>query len=112
MTLDSIPPEGRIRPGAGHLGTAATQGARNTGADRPSVSGSPRPAPPAVDQAELSPDVRELAAAEEIPSGTIPPERLKEILGRIAQGGHDQPEVLDATAEGVLRDLRSHSPEE
>ena len=112
MTLDSIPPDGRIRSGPGHLGAgAAAQGARQTGADRPSGPGSPRPAPPSVDQTEFSPEVRELAAAEEIPSGTIPPERLKEILGRLAHGGHDQPEVLDATTEGVLRDLRS-PPEE
>ncbi len=111
MTLDSIPPDGRIRPGAGHLGTGAAQGARQTGPDRASATGTPRPAPSAVDQADLSPEVRELAGAEEIPSGTIPPERLKEILGRLAQGGHDQPEVLDATTEGVLRDLRSHPQE-
>lgn len=111
MTLDSIPPDGRIRPGAGHLGTGAAQGTRSTGTDKPAAGGTPRPAPSAVDQTDLSPDVRELAAAEEIPAGTIPAERLREILGRLTQGDHDNPEVLEATTQGILRDLRSH-PEE
>ncbi len=111
MTLDSIPPDGRIRPGAGHLGTEAARGTRSAGTDGPAAGRTASPGRSTVDQAELSADVRELAAAEEIPAGTIPAERLREILGRLARGDHDQPEALDATTQGVLRDLRSH-PEE
>jgi hypothetical protein len=60
------------------------------------------------DKVELSSaaqELRELAAANRPESNTLSPERMKEILGRIADGFYDKPEVIDEVARRVETDL-------
>jgi len=62
----------------------------------------------ASDKVELSSAAQELgeiAAANRPESNTLSPERMKEILGRIADGFYDKPEVIDEVAKRVDGDL-------
>jgi hypothetical protein len=66
-----------------------------------------RPAP-APDQVELSEAARQLAERLGVEPGALaalPPERLKHILERVAQGYYDRPEVRDQVARRLLGDL-------
>ncbi len=65
-------------------------------------------ATPAQDSVQLSQTVRELQerlGLEAIPSGTLSPERLKEIVARVAGGHYDRPEVLEELARRLSADL-------
>ncbi len=60
------------------------------------------------DKVELSSaaqQLRELAATNRLQSNTLSPERMKQILGRIADGFYDSPEVIDELARRVETDL-------
>jgi hypothetical protein len=70
----------------------------------------PAPRPPGADQVELSDAARELLQRAGIePSGvsTLPRERMREVLQRIAQGFYDRPEVRDETLRRLSGDLES-----
>ena len=58
---------------------------------------------PAEDRVEFSSTAREIAGPRESGSG-LAPERVREVLDRIATGFYDQPHVLDQVAERVLQD--------
>ena len=42
---------------------------------------------------------------ERVPQGTLPPERMQEVLRRLTDNVYDRPEVRDAIARRVQRDL-------
>lgn len=66
------------------------------------------PAGTPQDSVQLSATVRELQerlGLEGIPSGTLTPEHLKEIVARVASGHYDQPEVLDELARRLASEL-------
>lgn len=108
MTLDPINPPGGPQPGRHQLDPAHRSGTPET----PGHTRAGKPAEPlAADAAELSGEVRALAGQEAVPSGELTPERLREILGRLARGEYDDPAVLDATARGLGNDL-SVAPED
>jgi hypothetical protein len=79
----------------------------NTGT--PAVRPEERPATQAPgipeDQVQLSAAVRDLQARlglEQIPAGEMSPERLREIVARVAGGHYDQPEVIAELARRLL----------
>lgn len=60
------------------------------------------------DQVQISNAARELhgrASHEEAANAGLSAERLGTILRRFADGHYDRPEVVDAIANGVLRDM-------
>jgi len=57
------------------------------------------------DQVQLSAAVRDLQARlglEQIPVGELSPERLREVVARVAEGHYDRPEVVDELARRLL----------
>jgi hypothetical protein len=42
---------------------------------------------------------------ERVPQGTLPPERMREVLRRLADNAYDSPEAQDVIARRVQRDL-------
>jgi hypothetical protein len=90
------------RPEANRLsGTAATPQpaeAGNAGSEQPAAA-------QAADGLELSGAARELlqrGAADSPPASQLPPERLKQIAHRIAQGHYDRPEVQRQMLERIM----------
>jgi hypothetical protein len=68
----------------------------------------PKPAGAPNDSVQLSQAVRELQerlGLEAIPTGTLSPERLKEIVARVSGGHYDRPEVLDELARKLASEL-------
>ena len=60
------------------------------------------------DKVELPMTLRSLpdgSNAERVPQGTLPPERMREVLRRLADNVYDRPEVQDVIARRVQRDL-------
>lgn len=110
MTIDGVVPEVRVPQTQPRIDTGAAQGSRALEASD-SGAGTPRPSVAASDQAELSAEVRDILSQEAVPSGTLAPERLQEVLGRLTSGEYDSPEALDSTAKGLISDLRSTSEE-
>ena len=43
---------------------------------------------------------------ERVPQGTLPPERMREVLRRLADNAYDSAEAQDVIARRALRDLR------
>jgi hypothetical protein len=75
---------------------------------REGAAGSAAPAEPR-DRVEISADVRELQermAVGDVPAGTMAPERLREVIQRLADGLYDSPQVLDRVVERLPADLR------
>lgn len=66
-------------------------------------------APVAGDSVELSAASRKLieqaGPAGEVPHGTVSADRMREVLGRLASGFYDRPEVQAQTARGLAKDL-------
>ena len=61
-----------------------------------------------VDKVEFSSaaqDLHELAGADRIDSNTLPAERMKEILKRISDGFHDDPDVMNETVKRAVEDI-------
>jgi hypothetical protein len=82
---------------------------------RPPVGGDgPTPVPSSADEVadrvEISEAARELSLRA-APDGerALAPERLKEILGRLASGYYDRPEVQEVVARRALTDLSETS---
>ncbi len=74
-----------------------------------------KPASPSGDTVQLSAAVRELQerlGLESIPSGTLDPGRLKEILARIAGGHYDRPEALEELARRLASEIGPDAPKE
>jgi hypothetical protein len=42
---------------------------------------------------------------ERVPQGTLPPERMREVLRRLADNAYDSPEAQDVIARRAQRDL-------
>jgi hypothetical protein len=60
------------------------------------------------DKVELPMNVRSLpdeSNSERVPQGTLPPERMRELLRRLADNVYDSPEGRDVIARRVRRDL-------
>jgi hypothetical protein len=58
---------------------------------------------------ELSMALRTLSdesGTERVPQGTLPPERLREVLRRLAENAYDRAAAQDVVARRVLKDLR------
>lgn len=105
------------RPGqAPQTGPGSLKGTGGAAPARPDEKSSePRPAGPAGDSVQLSAAVRELQqrlGLESIPSGTLDPERLREIVARVAGGHYDRPEVLDELARRLASGPGPEAPEE
>ncbi len=69
--------------------------------DRPATQSGEMP----QDQVQLSAAVRDLQARlglEQIPVGELSPERLREVVARVAEGHYDRPEVVDELARRLL----------
>ncbi len=74
-----------------------------------------KPATPSADSVQLSAAVRELQerlGLESIPTGTLDPERLKEIVARVAGGHYDRPEVLEALARRLASEIGPEAAKE
>lgn len=115
----SINPANPMQPGPGRLGeTAAGQPAK----PGPGRLGEAAPAPPTrkeekpaategvgqKDTVELSEAVRALQerlGIEQSALSELPPERLKLVLERLAQGFYDRPEVRDEVLRQLAGDL-------
>ena len=110
MTIDGAVPEVRVPQTQPRIDTGAAQSSRAPDASNSGV-GSQRASVAASDQAELSAEVRDILSQEAVPSGTLSPERLQEVLGRLTSGEYDSPEALEGTAKGLINDLRSTSEE-
>lgn len=64
-------------------------------------------APASEDRIEISDVSRGLAAAAgDVPSGTLPAERMREVAGRIATDWYKRPEVREAVIQRVLASLQ------
>jgi hypothetical protein len=50
-------------------------------------------------------DLPEDSAAERVPQGTLAPERMDEVLRRLADGTYDSTEVQDVIARRIQKDL-------
>ena len=103
MAIDRIGPQG---PQANdpRKAAAAGQGQRVT----PGSNGSQRTSGASAsipDQVQISAEAVELSAREDIPRGELPASRLIEISQRIGSGFYNQPDVVDATARGLLAEL-------
>src|SRR5258708_6790527 len=79
--------------------------------DRTSPAPTPTPSDARIartDNVEISSAARELrdrSTQDEAANASLSPERLTTILRRFADGHYDRPDVVDAIANGVLRDL-------
>jgi hypothetical protein len=74
-------------------------------AARPEERPATQPAGTPQDQVQLSAAVRDLQARlglEQIPVSEMSPERLREILARVASGHYDHPDVVDELARRLL----------
>lgn len=75
------------------------------------LTGASRKLPEAIlqpDRAEISGIARDLVHAthtERPEASDLPPERMQQILGRIASGFYEQPEVREAVARRIAADL-------
>lgn len=59
------------------------------------------------DVVELSASAADAVQPGEIPTNTLPAERLREIARRLADGTYDTPAVRDAVADRLLNDLEA-----
>jgi hypothetical protein len=104
MTVDPVNRGQVPSPGPSHAGKSESrQRARPDGHVKPET------AETAADRVELSPaakELRELAAANRPEANTISPERMKQVLQRIADGFYDRPEVIDEVARRLDTDLQ------
>ena len=46
------------------------------------------------------------SGTERVPQGTLPPERMREVLRRLAENAYDNAETQGVVASRVLKDLR------
>jgi anti-sigma28 factor (negative regulator of flagellin synthesis) len=105
MTIKPIQPGPPERGGSRKVGEGAPAPAADPRADE-KARAQARPAP--ADNVEVSSAAHELheaVGAGEIPSGTLPAERLAEISKRIASGHYDSDAVRDDTVRGIAEDL-------
>jgi hypothetical protein len=106
-TIRPTQPGQTPQSGAGQLkGAGSSSPAR---ADEKPAEAPSQPAA-AQDSVQLSQTVRELQerlGLEAIPSGTLSPERLKEIVSRVADGHYDRPEVIAELARRLTGELGS-----
>jgi hypothetical protein len=61
------------------------------------------------ERVELSMALRTLpdeSGTERVPQGTLPPERMREVLRRLAENVYDSAEAQDVVARRVRKDLR------
>jgi hypothetical protein len=95
-------------------GPGSLKGTGGSASARPEEKTSePKPTATPQDSVSLSQTVRELQdrlGLDAIPSGTLSPERLKEIVSRVADGHYDRPEVLDALAKHLASELGPDAP--
>lgn len=69
------------------------------------VAGSESGTEPASDSVELSAEAIRLAAGADIPTDTMPADRLAEITRRLAAGGYDTAQAHDAIARALRGEL-------
>ena len=63
---------------------------------------------PGIDRVELSPEARQLESAlraQNLSLTQLAPERLRQVLDRIASGHYDRPEVIDQTVRQIASEL-------
>jgi hypothetical protein len=126
MSVNPTNPSQPVQPGPGRLGDAAPGQPTKPGPGRP---GEVAPAPPIrredkpaategqgpKDTVELSEAVRALQERLGIEASALsglPPERLKLVLERLAQGFYDRPEVRDEVLRRLAGDLGIVPPRE
>lgn len=101
MDLEKLDSEAALKPHAPVPPVRPAAAPTTPGAEGETVSGS------AGDRVEISDEARARAqenagADEEVPSGTLSPERLLELRRRIQARIHDSPEVLRTVAQRIL----------
>lgn len=102
LKLGNLPPERGGATRARAVGDA--RAATPPGASQPASAEGGR----GGDRVEVSSEARSLldgASRPEAPWGTVEPQRLREILGRLVSGYYDRAEVQDVVLGGVMRDL-------
>ena len=83
------------------------------GQTRPNQTGA-TPGTPGTDKVELSSEARALLEQMGVPSGTLselPPERVRQIFDRVAQGFYDRQEVKDEVMQRLMARLDTDAPE-
>ncbi len=105
MTIKPVPSGPTPRPGARQpvQGKVAPEPRADEASRAPETA---RPAP--GDNVQLSDAVKELhgqISAEAVPSGEIPPDRLADVMDRLAKGHYDRPEVKDQVVGRIADDL-------
>ena len=107
-----------IRPPSGDLpkpiDSTRTGGAAESRPLEPRPESRPPAGAPGADRLELSPEARALDAAlraQNLSLSQLPPERLRQVLERIASGHYDRPEVMQETVRQLAGEITGTTPE-
>ncbi len=104
MAINRVNPSGITPPDPSRVPPA--QAGRSGGqVDGVEAVGRVEQKPQAADQLDLSAAARELASQEEIPKGTLSPERLREVSRRLAEDFYEEPSVREDVARRLHADL-------
>ena len=106
------PTDPRQTPGAGP-GRAGETAAPRPPAKDPASPGAPSEGRSSADQVELSEDARKLQQTLGLDARTVSqlaPERMKEVLARLASGHYDRAEVRDEVVRRLAADLGRGTP--
>jgi hypothetical protein len=112
MSVDPLKSSSLPQADAGRVGAGASSRRPEAGVSGEATAD--QSAPPS-DRVQLSAASRTLVEqtdeAGRVPQGTLDPERLREVLRRLAGEFYHRTDVRDAVADGVRRDLGRSTPE-